>query len=168
MKEFYMVKGFKTWDTLGVFGGLVLMALVIIGAFQGAFVDKNVKQAQREAESLGNQIIAGGLKNLPTEGQTGNRAVASIRMASSASSQMTRWGVMRLEGTIGKDPWGQKFNYKIIPDSEKNQVIFMVWSNGPNKKKETTTKSAVAMLPKKTGKLQFSGDDIGNVQIIPL
>ncbi len=162
-----MVNSYKTADSLSVFGTIILVAAVVVGAFQGIFVDQDVQQAIRDAESLGNQIIAGGLKNLPSDMSSQSRAIASIS-GNKSLSQMTKWGVMRLEGTIGVDPWGQKFHYKIIPDLEKNKVAFMVWSNGPNKTEETSKKDAVANLPKKNGKLSLHGDDIGNVQIIPL
>jgi len=121
-----------------------------------------------EARNLGNQIIAGGLKNLPNSKLKSSRAIASLSGREKVASVMTRWGVMRLEGTIGKDPWGEKFNYKILPDMKEKKVVFLVWSNGPNRKKDTMESDSFKNRLIRGGKLSLIGDDVGTSQVIPL
>lgn len=36
----------------------------------------------------------------------------------------------RTEGTLGVDPWGQPFNFKVIKSSAKPRIL--VWSKGPD------------------------------------
>jgi hypothetical protein len=109
--------------------------------------------AKRHAEVLGYQVFEiykeAARDAAPAVAPTG-RSPASVKplIASDFSN-------LRESGSIGSDPWGQPYRYKIL-SAATEQLKVQIWSAGPNKRFETDDEPGVAAE-------SYRGDDVGIV-----
>lgn len=113
--------------------------------------EDRVLNAKRHAEVLGYQvaeIYREAARNTHSEAGSG-RGPASVAPADGDALNF------RDAGSIGNDPWGQPYRYKIL-STVGDQMKVQIWSAGPNKIFETEDKPGVAAE-------SYTGDDVGVV-----
>jgi hypothetical protein len=116
--------------------------------------EDRVINAKRHAEVLGYQVFEiyrEAARNTHPE-NTNSRAPAS---ATPSEGEVLNF---HDAGSIGNDPWGQPYRYKILSAHTTNSepMRVQIWSAGPNKIFETDDKPGVAAE-------SYIGDDVGVV-----
>lgn len=116
--------------------------------------EDRVLSAKRHAEVLGYQVFEiyrEAARNTHPE-NTNSRAPASVGPSEGEDLNF------RDAGSIGNDPWGQPYRYKILSSSTNGgePMRVQIWSAGPNKIFETDDKPGVAAE-------SYKGDDVGVV-----
>lgn len=137
------------------FGTLDLIMLVVLcgtvssvvgASVAGLLHDDRPSRARASAESLAYQIHQQHDSALPAP-SAGGRAPASVEDVPPLT-----------DGQIGKDPWGQPFNYTVLGNPTAPNSTVVVWSSGPNGKLE----SKIDEIGRSgSGTTHFRGDDIG-------
>ena len=135
---------------------LALMAVVFwsVGTIlSNSVIENGVSHAKLDTESLSAQLSFEGVKILPVKGVQ--------RKLASKTSQKSTIGFV---GTIGRDPWGEAYNYRII-EMEKSPII-LVWSNGPDKISNTNFEKILDLKSRAAGKHFSHNDDIAFARLI--
>lgn len=134
--------------------GLVAFSLAIIATpWNRQLQDSKVETALHKAEVVGYQVVQIYREAAKTT-ETKSRNPASI-----SSGTPSFPANLRSTGTMGVDPWGAPFRYRIISADDAGNVKILVWSSGPNQKVETDSldDEDVAISKQPT----YGGDDIG-------
>ena len=146
---------FRSSGVLTLFGLLGLSAGIVATPWNKAMQDVGVDECRQKAEVVGYQvaqIFREASRNKENKHLSEGREPASLGPVGLENTRTT--------GTMGFDPWGQPYRYRILA-SDSSQVRILVWSSGPNLKIET------ADLDDETKPLtkqpSYSGDDIGVV-----
>ncbi|WP_413289672.1 hypothetical protein [Bdellovibrio sp. HCB337] len=106
--------------------------------------------AKRHAEVLGYQVFEiyrEASRSAVTAEMVSSRSPASMRTTGGDSLNF------RDAGSIGNDPWGQPYRYKIL-SANADQLKVQIWSAGPNKAFETKDDPG-------TPADSYIGDDVG-------
>jgi hypothetical protein len=131
-------------------GFLAVLGFLSMPSWTRQSEEDRVLNAKRHAEVLGYQVFEiyreAAHNSIPAE-LIGSRSPASMRAIGGDVSGM------RESGSIGADPWGQPYRYKIL-SSASEQLKVQIWSAGPNKKFETGDVPGVAAD-------SYTGDDVG-------
>lgn len=134
---------FSTFDTLTVLGAVIAVGIVIFPILNRQIEVQHIESARLETERISQELI---LKNLarvlPKEG---------VRMIASDVGAPT----------LGSDPWGQPFQYKVLRNAYGQPTHIAVWSMGPNKKDDTRE---ITVRPNASFVRLFMGDDIGSLK----
>lgn len=145
---------FRSSGVLTLLGLLGLSAVIVITPWNRALQDAGVEECRQKAEVVGYQVVQiyrEASKVQSSQGTFSNRTPASINDEPSLDNTRTT-------GTMGTDPWGQPYRYRII-SSDTSKIRILVWSAGPNKKVESTELDdeslRISMQP------SYSGDDLG-------
>jgi hypothetical protein len=138
---------------------LVGFSLAIIATpWNRSLSEVNSEKALQRAEIVGYQLVqlyreAAKDSEMPNKA---GRAPASV--APDASD-------LRTIGSMGTDPWGQAYHYRIL-SADQNKLRVLVWSSGPDQAVQSTE------LDNEDIKLKtqpaFSGDDVGVVMTMSL
>lgn len=106
--------------------------------------------AKRHAEVLGYQVF-----EIYREAGRSSASSEVINSRSPASMRTTGGDSLNFRdaGSIGIDPWGQPYRYKIL-SAAGDQLKVQIWSAGPNKAFETRDEPGV-------GADSYTGDDVG-------
>lgn len=148
---------FKSSGVITLLGLVGFSAVIISAPWNRSYQDTEVDAAMHKAEIVGYQVVQiyrEAAKNSALSSSSSSRNPASASPENNLES-------LRTTGTMGTDPWGQPYHYRIL-SAEKNKAMrILVWSAGPNKKIETAdldneTKQVV-------GQPSYSGDDVGVV-----
>lgn len=134
--------------------GLVVLSLAIIATpWNRQFQDSRVETALHKAEVVGYQVVQIYREAAKTSDNNKDRAPASISPETAIPANI------RSTGTMGLDPWGAPFRYRILSADPAGNVKILVWSSGPNQKVETATldDEEVAVIEQPI----YGGDDIG-------
>lgn len=145
---------FKSSGVLTLLGLLGLSAGIVATPWNKALQDVGVDECRQKAEVVGYQvaqIFREASRNKLHKSVSGGREPASI--ADSAGLENTR-----TTGTMGTDPWGQPYRYRILA-SDSSQIRILVWSAGPNMKPETADLDDENKII--TKQPTYAGDDIG-------
>jgi type II secretory pathway pseudopilin PulG len=126
------------------FGLLALVGLISLPSWIRHLEEEKVIDAQRHAEILGYQVF-----EIYGEAARNTYSIPASSSRSPASAQPA------VAGSIGKDPWGQPYRYKILSSSG-SELKLQVWSAGPNKRFETADEPG-------TESDTYLGDDVGIV-----
>jgi hypothetical protein len=151
---------FKSSGVLTLLGLLGFSATIIASPWNQSAQDSDTKAALQKAEVVGYQVVqiyreATKVSAAPKVA-SGGRSPASIGPAADAVDSL------RSTGTMGTDPWGQPYHYRVLPSAEKNSNIrIVVWSSGPNARVES--KDLENEDKKVSGQPVFGGDDVGVV-----
>ncbi|MBK9322189.1 MAG: hypothetical protein IPM97_04390 [Bdellovibrionaceae bacterium] len=108
--------------------------------------------AKRQAEVLGYQVFeiySDAARNASVLDLVGSRSPASLKAIDGDISNL------RESGSIGSDPWGQPYRYKIL-SAALDQLRVQIWSAGPNKTFETSDRPGIPAD-------SYDGDDVGLV-----
>lgn len=150
---------FRSSSILGLSGLLTLSAAMIAVPWNRQFQDSRVQAARQKAEVVGYQLVQiyrESIKvSLPSD-KGSSRGPASVQSPNQDPSRN-----LRSVGTMGVDPWGEPYHYRILSTGRDGSMRILVWSPGPNKKTETSKleNESVALM----GQPDYSGDDIGVV-----
>ncbi len=136
--------------------GLVALSLGIISVpWNKSFQTSQSDECRQKAEVVGYQvaqIFREASKNNLQKDKIGVRGPASVGGDSLAEARST--------GTMGLDPWGQPYRYRIL-SADPTHVRILVWSAGPNAKVETAELDDESYsLPTR---IAYAGDDTGIV-----
>jgi type II secretory pathway pseudopilin PulG len=109
--------------------------------------------AKRQAEVLGYQVF----EIYREASHTASISTEIVNSRSPASMRTNGGDTMNFRdaGSIGNDPWGQPYRYKILSASGE-QLKVQIWSAGPNKAFETKDEPGSAAD-------SYVGDDVGIV-----
>lgn len=136
--------------------GLVSFSLAIIATpWNRQSRDTRSEAALQKAEVVGYQVVQiyrEASRQIVSSGKAGSRVPASAVEGESEN--------LRNTGTMGVDPWGQPYRYRILAGGHReNAVRILVWSSGPNKQVESKAlddeEKALDIQP------QYLGDDLG-------
>lgn len=135
--------------------GLVVLSMIIIATpWNRQFQDSRIETALHKAEVVGYQVVQIYREAAKTSDNK-DRAPASVTSSSGSAIPAN----IRSTGTMGLDPWGAPFRYRILSADPAGNVKILVWSSGPNQKVETAAldDEDVAIA----GQPSYGGDDIG-------
>lgn len=144
---------FGTTDLAIVMGLWSAMAVLLGGVLSELTSDTETPMAKAQSEAYATQLAQdldqshiGTPKMDPVKGKRGPASVSGL----AESPKLT-------EGTLGKDPWGRAYQYKVIPEG------VIVWSQGKNS--ECDSKDALKRLEEGQSlrEFHFAGDDVGFV-----
>lgn len=129
-----------------------LMGFMAVPSWTRQRDEDRVVNAKRHAEVLGYQVF-----EIYREAAINTRPGVSNSSRTPASVAPVEGEPLnfREAGSIGNDPWGQPYRYKILSVQDK-QMRVQIWSAGPNKLFETDDKAGVAAE-------SYTGDDVGVV-----
>ena len=145
----------KGSDVLYMFFSVALLFTFMASAVSDTFNSNQVEQAKIDVENLVLQIQSSGLKKFLPNKVT-DRTLASV----SEETIIEYSSKIGDEGTLGKDPWGKPYIYKLLKDDSGNVSQLLVISSGPDMK--LTTNIEPRDLKSKSY-LSFRGDDIGKL-----
>lgn len=131
-------------------GTIALLGFISIPNFTRQREEDRLLNAKRHAEVLGYQVFEiyrEAAHNSMTADLLHSRSPASVKAMGDEIS------TIRESGSIGNDPWGQPYRYKIL-SAAVEQLKVQIWSAGPNKRFETADQPGVAADI-------YTGDDVG-------
>jgi hypothetical protein len=138
---------FGTTDLAIVMGLWSAMAVLLGGVLSELASDVETPLAKAQSEAYALQL-AEKLKAEPqTDPTNGGRAPASAIGDPALRS-----------GSLGKDPWGQAYQYKIVPAG------VVVWSVGKNSSNDSVEAISALDGGQPVRDFHFNGDDVGFVK----
>ncbi|UOF00221.1 hypothetical protein [Bdellovibrio reynosensis] len=148
---------FKSTSVLALLGLVGFSFAIIATPWNRHMQDSKVETARQRAEVVGYQIVQiyrEATRTAAPPESVGGRKIASVAPDSAISMEN-----LRTTGTMGNDPWGRPFRYRILSQDHSGKVRILVWSTGPNQKLESLDledeESAIKDPP------LYSGDDMG-------
>lgn len=161
-------RAFGTFDLVAMIA-LGSAVLVICGTIvQEMLQDDRPDRARMGAEAIAHQMVAGGFAEAVAGvsdakpeaiAEHGSRGPASLGSAAIDNAPTLNL----VEGSLGKDPWGRPYRYKLLRSNEGNAVRILVWSEGPNEVSDTEFMEVDVALSAPKEKIKFGGDDVGFV-----
>ncbi|MEN0057304.1 MAG: hypothetical protein AAGB31_00590 [Bdellovibrio sp.] len=148
---------FKSSGMLVLFGLVGLSSAIIATPWNRQMQDSQLEAARQKAEVVGYQVVQiyrEALKNRAASEQALGRGPASV-----AEQDGVSLSSIRTTGTMGIDPWGQPYFYRILSADPSGKTRILIWSAGPNQRVET------AGLDDEEAALKdqplYAGDDLG-------
>jgi len=147
---------FKSSGVLTVLGLVGISALIIATPWNRKNADSPSENALQKAEVVGYQVVQ--IYREASRSQT-------VFLDNSSQDRLPASAApiepLRTTGTMGTDPWGQPYHYRILSAADAAKVRILVWSTGPNQKIETVAledeEQSVPQQP------SYAGDDLGVV-----
>lgn len=151
------IRTFRSASLLSFLGLVLLAGAVVATPWNRQFQDSRTQAARQKAEVVGYQVaqLYREASLLPSK----SGGAEGRNPASAKDLPLNSLENLRSTGTMGMDPWGESYRYRILSSPQSNFVKVLVWSAGPNKRVETShlddeTKPLV-------GQPIYSGDDVG-------
>lgn len=146
-------KELKSSSMLAMFCLVGLSIAIIATPWNRSMSESGSEKALQRAEIVGYQLV-----QLYREASKNPEDVSSAgRAPASAVSELPD---LRTIGSMGQDPWGQAYHYRILA-ADKNKLRVLVWSSGPDRAVQSSEfDNEDVKLP---GQPIFSGDDVGVV-----
>lgn len=149
---------FKSSGVLALLGLVGFSTAIIATPWNRQIQDSRSENARQKAEVVGYQVVQiyrEASKTQASGDKSSGRLPASVSEEHSLSPEN-----LRSTGTMGMDPWGQPYRYRILSTEAKTgKIRILVWSTGPNQKIET------AFLDDEDKPLDnqplYEGDDLG-------
>lgn len=149
---------FKSSGVLALLGLVGFSTAIIATPWNRQVQDARTEKARQKAEVVGYQVVQiyrEAAKTQKVGEQASGRLPASLSEEAGLSPEN-----LRSTGTMGTDPWGQPYRYRILSTEAKTgKIRILVWSTGPNQRIET------ASLDDEDKPLDnqplYEGDDIG-------
>lgn len=149
----------RSSNMLALLGLLVLSAVMIAVPWNRQTQDSRVHTAMQKAEVVGYQVVQiyrESIKvSVSADTKPQGRGLASIQEPSGFLQNL------RNTGTMGVDPWGEPYHYRLLSSNKAGFMRVLVWSSGPNKKMETS--ELISEDVAQMGQPVYAGDDIGVV-----
>lgn len=148
---------FRSSGVLAITGLIGFCLAIIATPWNRQMQDSRAEAAVQNAEVVGYQVVQiyrEAAKTTSSLEKNNSRKPASVAETTQISPES-----LRSTGTMGLDPWGAPYRYRILSSDTAGKVRILVWSTGPNQKVETTQldNEEVAIL----GQPIYSGDDVG-------
>lgn len=149
---------FKSFGVLTLLGLVGFSTAIIATPWNRETGDSRTENARQKAEVVGYQVVQlyrEASKIQVSPGKPGERQPASVSGEHTLSPEN-----LRSTGTMGMDPWGQPYHYRILSAPKvEGKIRILVWSAGPNKKVDTAhlEDEAKPLDPHP----QYKGDDLG-------
>lgn len=147
---------FKSSGVLTLLGLVALSTAIIAAPWNRQHQDSQVDLALQKAEVVGYQVVQiyrEAAKSTGAASINGGRAPASEVRGLLSSADL------RTTGTMGSDPWGQPYHFRILSSDSPKSMRILVWSSGPNRKSESPDlEDEAKRLPTQP---VYSGDDMG-------
>lgn len=146
---------FRSSGLLSLLGLIVLSMTIIATPWNRHIEDSKTQIALQKAEVVGYQVVQvyrEAIKVSLSTNKDTSRQPASIHDPEVIQN-------LRNTGTVGVDPWGQPYRYRILPPKNSDTVKILVWSTGPNKKVESVELDDEQK--NMVGHPNYSGDDLG-------
>lgn len=145
---------FKSSGVLTLLGLVGISGLIIATPWNRQVKDSTSENALQKAEVVGYQVVqiyreASRSQSVFLDNSSKDRMPASAAPAEP----------LRTTGTMGTDPWGQPYHYRILSSSDAPKVRILVWSAGPNQKVETAALDDEGQVL--SHQPSYSGDDLG-------
>ncbi|WP_413586020.1 hypothetical protein [Bdellovibrio sp. HCB274] len=151
---------FKSSGVLTLLGLVGFSATIIASPWNQSSQDVQTKAALQKAEVVGYQVVQ--IYREATKVSATPKVASGGRLPASVAPVSEPMDSLRETGTMGTDPWGQPYHYRVLPSAEHNSNIrIVVWSSGPNSKVESKDLENEEM--KIVGQPSFGGDDVGVV-----
>ncbi|MGE5085353.1 MAG: hypothetical protein ACM3MG_03575 [Bacillota bacterium] len=149
---------FKSSGVLTLLGLVAFSLSIIASPWNHSGQDLDTEVALQKAEVVGYQVVQiyreAAKSSSASVVSKGGRNPASLAPVVSLDS-------LRTTGTMGTDPWGHAYHYRVLSAEPAKNIRILVWSAGPNGKIETADlddeNKKVMVQPK------YEGDDIGVV-----
>lgn len=148
---------FKSSGLLAILGLVGFSMAIIATPWNRQIQDSRSEVALQKAEVVGYQVVQiyrEASKNTPVAEPSG-RFPASV--AENQGEQVLK--DMRSTGTMGMDPWGQPYRFRILSEDKVGKIRILVWSSGPNSKVETPELDNEEKILSEQP--QYKGDDLG-------
>jgi len=156
----------KTVDLLAALGLFTFSLFISASIVSGEFLSRQTSVAEEEVSQLAMQLILSEtIKQTHLLGDSRQRVPASIGSNRGDAAFKNPFGALGDEGVIGRDEWGNSFNFKVLRDSSKKPKKMVVWSRGENGVFDTDPAN-VTWKNSLSGDINFSGDDFGTVKSI--
>lgn len=148
----------KSSSMLLLFGLVIGCAAIIATPWNRTMNEDRSERALHRAEIVGYQIV----QLYREAAREANSTPEPSRGPASVGPSVND---LRKTGTMGSDPWGQAYHYRIL-SNEENKLRILVWSLGPNQSEDTVAlddeDAQIESQPR------FAGDDMGVVMNIPV
>lgn len=149
---------FKSSGVLTLLGLVGFSASIIASPWNHSAQDTDVQAALQKAEVVGYQVVQ--IYREAAKNTADSRVPAGGRMPASVAPTAALDG-MRTTGTMGSDPWGHPYHYRVLSTDQSKNIRILVWSSGPNGKIETADLDNEDK--KLTAQPTYEGDDVGVV-----
>lgn len=158
---------FRSFDLFSLIF-LVGVSLSLVGAIlHDNFADRSRSVAMYQAEAMAHQLLPRGVQFMQKIPPQTERIPASVD-ALNAGRKERVWSSSSqgFAGKIGQDPWGHPFHYQVVSPSKSINYL-VVWSDGPNRKADTSPDNLVQMTTELSRHFylrrqpNFHGDDVG-------
>lgn len=146
---------FRSSGVLTMLGLLGLSGAIIATPWNRSLQDSKSDECRQKAEVVGYQvaqIFREASKARVQKDSVDTRGPASVAPMGLESQRST--------GSMGLDPWGQPYKYRIL-SSTPTHVRIVVWSSGPNKTAETLELDDEGT--NLANRIAYVGDDTGIV-----
>lgn len=161
----------KSTNIIASFVSFVFAMYLISGITIRQFSHASDKDwAVKETSRLAMQIAyTGEITAAPREIDTKNSTQKISRKTASIDSSVnfvkkSAHTVWKDEGTLGKDPWGKPFRYKVFRDESGFARKIAVWSEGQNSRNETDFSEFLSLKDHSAN--MFLGDDAGFIRSV--
>lgn len=151
---------FKSSGVLTLLGLVGFSVMIIAAPWNRQYQDSDVDAALQKAEVVGYQVVQIYREASKSAAVSADRNGGRGRTPASINPEGNLEN-LRTTGTMGTDPWGQPYHYRILSAEKSKPMRILVWSDGPNKKPETPDLDNEAK--KISSQPVFSGDDVGVV-----
>ncbi|KYG69140.1 hypothetical protein AZI87_07945 [Bdellovibrio bacteriovorus] len=148
---------FKSSGVLALLGLVGFSTAIIATPWNRQIQDSRSELARQKAEVVGYQVIQiyrEATKSAANSHMPKTRIPASVAEETALSPEN-----IRSTGTMGVDPWGQPYKYRILSGNQVGKIRIVVWSSGPNQKVDTTNLENEEIALKEQP--VYSGDDVG-------
>ncbi|MGZ3769243.1 MAG: hypothetical protein ACXVCP_06365 [Bdellovibrio sp.] len=150
---------FRSSGILTLLGLVGLCAILIATPWNRQINNDQIEIARLKAEVVGYQVVQIYKESLKVSQQS-NKNTNLRRPASSVVSEKNAASLRNI-GTMGMDPWGEPFHYRLLSSDEAKITKVLVWSSGPNKKIESINLANENLTL--TDQPSYFGDDLGIV-----
>ncbi|KHD88470.1 MAG: hypothetical protein OM95_08100 [Bdellovibrio sp. ArHS] len=148
---------FKSSGVLALLGLVGFSTAIIATPWNRQIQDSRTELARQKAEVVGYQVIQiyrEAAKTTANSHAKSSRIPASVAQETALSPEN-----IRSTGTMGLDPWGQPYKYRILSGHQAGKIRIVVWSSGPNQKVDTANLENEEIALKEQP--VYSGDDVG-------
>ena len=146
---------FKSTSVLTMLGLVGFSVTLIAAPWNRQSQDPDVDLALQKAEIVGYQVVQ--IYREAAKNSTVSNGKPDSRMPASVAPDNLE--NLRTTGTMGSDPWGQPYHYRILSAENSKPIRLLVWSTGPNKKIDSPDfENEAKALPAQP---VYGGDDVG-------
>jgi hypothetical protein len=150
---------FRSSSILTMLGLMGLSAVLIATPWNRPWHDSEVDLALKQAEIVGYQVV-----QIYREAAKPPSYMLASTKGEGRLPASTGSDEIRRTGTMGTDPWGQPYHYRLLSNLDAKKIKILVWTAGPNKKVESpdldNEDKSLPSVPK------YGGDDIGIVMTV--